>query len=432
MKKVSWLCVKARHTFYMVSCMAMFCANMESCSSGGEEKAERYSPITRELIRIVEDTPQLKALLVKAIEKGKQINPDKATNPAQTLEEYYDFVEWSATAMPWSVLKQPESSPLFDRIDQSLDYFYFINDIPLEELDGKGLYNSSIQYVEPYRSWLISYCKDWGSFLSTPQSWKDEYAQTAMEDPLFGLQNGWYEDPSNWHSFNDFFCRQLKSPDKRPIASPDDNSVVCSPADSKPQGVWAIDAGSEIVQKEGVVIKSRKFNSVGELLGPGSQYKTAFASGTLTHSFLDVNDYHRYHFAVSGTIREMNIIPADDAVGGVVTWSAELNKYLLSCDTPGWQSIETRGCVVVETEDMGLVAMLPIGMSQVSSVNFEKGLKVGDKVNKGDMLGYFMFGGSDFVILFQQGVTFTLTPSRQADGSYPHLLMGEELGRISR
>lgn len=252
-----------------------------------------------------------------------------------------------------------------------------------------------------------------------------------MKDPLFGLQNGWYEDPSNWHSFNDFFCRYLKSPDMRPIASPDDNSVIASPADSKPQGVWAIDANSDIVQKEGVVIKSKKFNSIGELLGPDSQYKTAFASGTLTHSFLDVNDYHRYHFAVSGTIQEINIIPADDAVGGIITWSAELNKYILTCDTPGWQSIETRGCVIVKTENMGLVAMLPIGMSQVSSVNFEKGLKVGDKVNKGDMLGYFLFGGSDFVVLFQKGVTFTLTPPQQADGSYPHLLMGEELGRVS-
>lgn len=149
MKKVSALFTKAPHTLYMVLCIVMLCANMASCSSDSKEKSG-YSTTTQNLIKIVEDTPELKSLLIKAIEKGKQINPDKATNPAQTLEEYYDFIEWSVTAMPWSVLKQPEGLPLYDKIDQSLDYFYFINDIPLEELDGKGLYNNSIQYIEPY------------------------------------------------------------------------------------------------------------------------------------------------------------------------------------------------------------------------------------------------------------------------------------------
>lgn len=437
MKKTFLSFTKAQCTLLMMLCMALGSVTMTSCSDDDDNNdsepvsVKLYSSTTQELIDLVESTPQLKSLLIKAIDKAKQINPDRATNPAQTLDEYYDFIEWSTTAMPWCVLQQSDGTSLFDKIDQSLDYFYFINDVPLDELDGQGLYNNSIQYIEPYRTWLVDYCKDWGAFLSTEASWNDEYAQTAMQDPLFGLQNGWYEDPSNWHSFNDFFARYLSSPDMRPISSPDDDTVIDAAADSQPQGVWAIDENSDIVQNEGVVIKSKKFNSVSELLGPNSQYKDAFASGTLTHSFLDVNDYHRYHFAVSGTVKEINIIPADDAVGGIITWSPELNKYLLSCDTPGWQSIETRGCVIVETDNMGLVALLPIGMSQVSSVNFLEGIKAGDKVKKGDMLGYFMFGGSDFVILFQKGVKFTLTPQQKDNGSYPHMLMGEELGRVS-
>ena len=66
--------------------------------------------------------------------------------------------------------------------------------------------------------------------------------------------------------------------------------------------------------------------------------------------------------------------------------------------------IETRGCVIIETEKYGLVALLPIGMSQVSSVNFEDTIKVGNAVKKGEMLGYFLFGGSDFIMLFQRKV----------------------------
>lgn len=396
-----------------------------------DESSKTYSPVTQQLIDMVEADPQLKSLLVTAIEKGKEINPDRATNPAQTLEEYYDFIEWSTTAMPWSVLPQPDGTSLYDCIDQSLNYFYFINDIPLDELDGQGLYNNSLQYAEPYRTWLIDYCRAWGDYLSTTDSWKDEYLQTVYANPIFGLQNGWYEDPSNWHSFNDFFCRYLKSPGQRPIASPDDDSVVSSPADAEPQGIWKIDANSYIVQKDGVAIKSKKFSSIKDLIGPESQYGDAFASGTMTHSFLNVFDYHRYHFPVGGVIREITLIPGDDAVGGEITWSPKDNKYLLSCDTPGWQTIETRGCVIVETDNHGLVALLPIGMSQVSSVNFETNLKVGDCVSKGDMLGYFLFGGSDFVTIFQKDVEFTLTPQAGTDSRYPHLLMGEELGRLS-
>jgi len=225
-----------------------------------------------------------------------------------------------------------------------------------------------------------------------------------LADERFGLDKGWYEDPAAWRTFNDFFARYLKSPDQRPIAAPDDPSVMASPADSKPQGLWRIDENSDIVHKEGVTIKSNVFKSIGVLIGEASAYKDAFANGTLTHTFLDVNDYHRYHFPLDGTVKEVRIIKSDDAAGGIITWVAEANRYVLDANTPGWQNIETRGCVIIENEKYGLIALLPIGMSQVSSVNFEDMVLVGSTVRKGEMLGYFLFGGSDIVILFQDKV----------------------------
>lgn len=212
----------------------------------------------------------------------------------------------------------------------------------------------------------------------------------------------------------------------RPIAEPANHLVIASAADSKPQDVWAIDDSSMIVQKEGVLLKSKYFNSIETIMGDSSQFSKAFAGGTLTHSFLDVNDYHRYHFPVGGTIKESRLIPGADAAGGITIWDEASKRYILQCDTPGWQMIETRGAVVVDNPELGLVAMLPIGMSQVSSVNFEKNLKVGGVVNNGDMLGYFLFGGSDFVILFQKGVEFTPAVEPKT-----HLLMGEKLGTVT-
>ncbi|MGN1001902.1 MAG: phosphatidylserine decarboxylase [Oscillospiraceae bacterium] len=397
------------------------------------ELAGEHEPITRELIAILEENPEVKELLQKSIDMAKEINPDKKTNPAQSLEEYYAYVDWAARAMPWNISQNAESDSLYTRIDQSLNYFYFINDMPLEELDGKGLYNNSLQYAEPYRSWLIKFTKEWGEFLSTPESWTEEYYQIVYNDAQFGLQGDLYESPENWNSFNDFFARSLSSPDKRPIADPEDNAVVVSPADSEPQGVWQIDADSMIVQKENeLVIKSKEFNSIADLIGPDSAYRDEFANGTMTHTFLDVHNYHRYHFPVSGTIKEVTYIPQDDAVGGWVTWDEESGLYVLNAGLPGWQMIETRACVIVETEEYGLVALLPIGMSQVSSVNFEDTVKVGETVKKGDPLGYFLFGGSDFVMIFQEQAGFEMTAPLEKDGGdYQPIEMGQEYGRLT-
>ena len=226
---------------------------------GQDDKSAQtqHALTTQQLITMVEHNSALKSMLIESIEKAKKINPDKVTNPAQTLEEYYAFIDWAAKALPWSILPDAPYAKLYDQIDQSLDYFYFINDQPLPELKNKGYYNNSLQYHEPYRTWMILFTKDWGMYLSKEGSWNDEYYKKALEDERFGLDKGWYEDPSKWKTFNDFFARYLKSPDQRPIASPDDPSIVSSPADSKPQGVWKIDKNSNLVHGKGVAIKSR-------------------------------------------------------------------------------------------------------------------------------------------------------------------------------
>ena len=108
------------------------------------------------------------------------------------------------------------------------------------------------------------------------------------------MQNGWYGDTNKWKTFNEWFSRYLIDPSVRPIG----DAEVVAPADSTPQGLWDIDENSNLVQKEGVNIKAANFTSIPQLIGPNSKYGDSFASGKLTHTFLDVNDYHRYHFPV--------------------------------------------------------------------------------------------------------------------------------------
>ncbi|MDM9631459.1 phosphatidylserine decarboxylase [Robiginitalea aurantiaca] len=401
-------------------------------SCGAPEEVEA-GKATKELMTLLEKDPALKAMLESSLEKAKAINPDPNTNPAQSLEEYYRFVTWMETTMPWAIIEKEEYPEIFDNIFQGFCAFYFLIDQPLPELEGKGLVNNSLQYYGPFSAWLTSFSKTWGDYLDTEASWNEEYYHMALNDPNFGLQNGWYEDPSNWKTFNQFFARYLKSPDQRPIASPEVDSVVVSFADSEPQGVWAIDSLSNIESKAGVPVKSATLRSVSELIGEGSAYQNAFANGTLTHSFLNVNDYHRYHFPIGGKILESRIIKGINPTGGELWWDADQKRYAFNPTAKtGWQSVETRGCVILETENYGLVALLPIGMAVVSSVNFEANITPGTLVQKGDMLGHFAFGGSDFVMIFQENVRFELQAPMNEDSTYyKHMLMGEHLGAVT-
>ena len=331
---------------------------------------------------------ELMAMMEKSINKAYAINPNRDTNPVSNVKELYDFIDFNVKALLFKVLSSEHHKTIYDKVDQGVDYIWFLFDQRLEELEGKGYYYPTLQYHEPIASCCHDYAEDWGKFLSTEDSWNDEYYERVKNDPSMNMQFGWYGDKNLWKSFNEWFSRYLIDPSVRPIA----DTEVVAPADSTPEGIWKIDENSNLIQKDGVNIKAANFTSIPQLLGPNSKYSDAFSSGTLTHTFLDVNDYHRYHFPVSGKILEVNKIKGNNAAGGVTIWDKEKNKYVLIDNVPGWQMIETRDCIIVDTEEYGLVAILPIGMSQICSCNFEVSVKVGAKVNKGDPMGYFLFG----------------------------------------
>ena len=377
------------------------------------------------MMEYLEADPELMALMEKSIASAAQVNPDLNTNPVRSVDELYDFLDWATICMPWNVLTDVSYPTLYESIDQSIDYIWFLLDQPLEELEDKGYYYPVLEYHEPIATWLRDYSVEWGAFLSTEESWNDIYYQRIKSDPSMNMQYGWYAENNVWHTFNEWFSRHLVDPSVRPIA----DSTVVVPADSKPQGIWPVDESGNLVQKEGVAIKSANFTSIAQLLGPDSAYQDAFNGGTLTHTFLDVNDYHRYHFPVSGKIVEVRKIPAVNGAGGITEWDPELKRYILIDAIPGWQMIETRDCVIIDTEEYGLVAVLPIGMSQICSCNWEEGLEVGTVVEKGDPMGYFLFGGSDIVMVFQSCVDVEFLCEAEGDG-YSHILMGEPYANL--
>jgi phosphatidylserine decarboxylase len=413
----------------IVTATALIAAMTGFIACGPKETPEEngHQPITLELIDLIENNPEIGELLEKSIAEAKEANPDPKTNPVQSLDDYYDFVDRASVSLPQNLVETSPDLTMRDQMLQGLCYCYFLVDQPLPELEDKGLFKNSLQYYEPFSSWLRDFAVVWGEYLDTEDSWSDEIYEEIKADPEFGLDTGWYESPSNWHTFNRFFSRYLASPDQRPIASPDDPTVVVSPADSVPQGVWPINDDSEIEVDGGLKVKLQTFYSVHDLLKADSEYRDAFAGGVLTHTFLNVNDYHRYHFAVGGTVKEKDIVTRNVALD--VNWDSEQGKYI-PIDSTGWQFSQTLGYVIVDTGEYGMVALIPMGMAQVSSVNFEDDVEVDAVRTKGDMLGNFLFGGSDFIMLFQKEAGFKITAPMKSETEYEHILVGEEYGRM--
>ncbi|MCB1699987.1 MAG: phosphatidylserine decarboxylase, partial [Halioglobus sp.] len=127
-----------------------------------------------------------------------------------------------------------------------------------------------------------------------------------------------------------------------------------------------------------------------------------FRGGIFTHSFLNSIDYHRWHSPVQGQVLETRIIQGqtylDIAVDQVLEDGKPVN-HLSALDGTGYQFVQTRGLIVIDSP-IGLVACLPMGMAQVSSVVITA--EVGKTLHKGEELGYFQFGGSDFVMVFER------------------------------
>ena len=411
----------------LILVLSMMLAVLPACAEPAPELELQRSETSLSMQDMLESDPELMALMEKSIAAAAEINPDPDTNPVRNVNDFYNLLDWATVCMPWNVLTDVSYPTLYESIDQSIDYIWFLLDQPLPELEGKGYYYPTLQYHEPIASWWKAYSDEWGAFLNTEDSWNDIYYQRIKNDPSMNMQYGWYADTNVWHTFNEWFSRHLIDPSVRPIA----DSTVVAPADSKPQGIWPVDEKGDLVQEEGVTIKSANFTSVSQLIGPDSAYADAFNGGTLTHTFLDVNDYHRYHFPVSGTIVELRKIPGENGAGGITVWNPELKKYILEDAIPGWQMIETRDCVIIDTEDYGLVAVLPIGMSQICSCNWEENLSVGSKVEKGDPMGYFLFGGSDIVMVFQSGIDVDFLCEKEGEG-YAHVLMGQPYANLTK
>ncbi|MDZ4757917.1 MAG: phosphatidylserine decarboxylase [Bacteroidota bacterium] len=371
-------------------------------------------------------------LLLASLFKAKkiateQLNPDlfKALSWPLSLEEYniylVEFSKWIPRESKDAIWKIPGTNG-HQEVDDRTNHFYWLVD---QEV---GVDNTTlVENIAWFSKWLIEYAQSWGNFLDTTDSFNQETLNTFCNNsPLYKVEDSMIgnkpNNPSGWLTFNQFFAREL-NPGMRPIACPFDNTIVTSPADCNFKGIYHIGADSTI--PEIIVKNTHKFSSIEHLL-QGSIYNNAFAGGTFVHYYLSTFSYHRFHTPVAGIVKECY------PIHGLVYLDVKIkNNQFDSPDSAedGYEFAQARGVITIDTThspfgNIGIVAIIPIGMCQVSSVNMIA--TVGSELLKGDEFGYFLFGGSDIIVLFQEGT------NPQIDKDEKYRLYGSEIAKCTK
>ncbi len=182
--------------------------------------------------------------------------------------------------------------------------------------------------------------------------------------------------------FNDFFVRKLRA-GARPIAAPEDDGVAVSPADCR------LLVFPSIQHATSIWIKGSSF-TVESLLGPGmASHADRFVGGSLVIARLAPQDYHRWHFPVSGQYGHPSVVPGELFTVNPIAVRRDIDVYTRN----------QRQVCIVETEHFGSVAMVAVGATMVGSINLTA--TPDSRVRKGDEHGFFAFGGSTVVLLFQ-------------------------------
>jgi phosphatidylserine decarboxylase len=228
-------------------------------------------------------------------------------------------------------------------------------------------------------------------FISTYDLDVDDFAKSAFD----------------YKTFNEFFYRALK-PTARPIAAGERVAVL--PADGRHLAFADVDAAP------GFYVKGQKLSLAA--LVSNAILAQKFAGGALLISRLCPVDYHRFHFPVAGTPGESRLINGWLYSVSPVALRRNL-RYLVE---------NKREVTLIESATFGTVVMVEVGATNVGSIR--QSFVPGRAVTKGDEKGFFAFGGSCVITLFQRGRLRCDTDllASSADAVEVYAKMGDRLG----
>lgn len=199
-------------------------------------------------------------------------------------------------------------------------------------------------------------------------------------------------------SWNSFFIRPYV-PGARPFHG-DPSANVCIGCETTP---WQYEDRLEL--KTDFWIKDARYSLV-DIFGGRRDLAEKFRGGQAYQGFLAATHYHRWHAPLSGIIVRSWVEPG--------TYFAERPGQ--GEDPGAWEGTEcqpylshvaARAIFLFQHEQFGLVALVCIGMGEVSTCFIEPAYRVDEgaapvKVERGTDVGRFEFGGSTHMMIFQR------------------------------
>ncbi len=246
----------------------------------------------------------------------------------------------------------------------------------------------------------------YGKKMDTPQSTQqirpfiEKYAIPVDEiaEPLDSFKN-----------FNAFFARKLK-PQSRPLAS--SPNAVIFPADARHLLIPDVSAVRDLF------IKGQRFDL--EALLADVELSRQFSAGSAVISRLCPVDYHRFHFPLDGTPHSTRRVAGDYFSVSPLALSAVPNIL--------WKNVRT--LTLLDNTLCGNVLLIEVGATCVGSIT--QTYTPDRPVTKGTEKGYFTFGASTTITLFQKNtITFSADLVEQSrNGRELYARMGETMGTV--
>lgn len=259
---------------------------------------------------------------------------------------------------------------------------------------------------EKFSNWLKSFVSARGAYLDSQAS-SSVVEAWVKENPTINLAQ-YIVPPEGYSSFNAFFTRSLKA-GARPIDSPNDDSIVVSPADSMvwEDSNWLVDSSST------TLVKGDSYSLDSLVADP--KVASRYRNGRGMIAFLNPENYHRFHSPVNGTVtHQQELDGLYFGSKGFVDYFHERRRSICELSLPSG----------------GSVCMITVGIATISSVTLQT--QLGQQVHKGMELGNFKHGGSAIVLLF----TPKLLSRTLFDGTQPYViqtattLVGHRIGEL--
>jgi phosphatidylserine decarboxylase len=256
----------------------------------------------------------------------------------------------------------------------------------------------------------------WGRFLASSDStyvlsehpqkgWFGADARAAMP----GFEREFHCHPDRPHhgfnSWDEFFTREFR-PGVRPVASPEEDSVIVNACESAPFRI-----AREVHYRDRFWIKSQPYSIVHMLANDA--LAPLFAGATVYQAYLSPLCYHRWHSPVSGKVvkaylKEGSYYAEAASHGFDPAGPNDSMSYITE--------VATRAVMFIEADnaDIGLLCVLAVGMAEVSSCQIC--VYEGQRVRKGDQIGMFHYGGSTHCLIFRPGVKLEFDHHGQKPG----------------